>query len=105
MAGRRPAFLPSEESSVMKTYDHWINGASVAPSSGEWLETVDPYRATAWARIARGNRADADRAVAAAHTAMYQGPWSRMTPTERGRILRRIGDLMSDSANARRLAE
>jgi acyl-CoA reductase-like NAD-dependent aldehyde dehydrogenase len=89
----------------MKTYDHWINGASVAPASGEWLETVDPYRGTAWARIARGNRADADRAVAAAHAAMYQGPWSRMTPTERGRILRRIGDLMSDSANARRLAE
>jgi acyl-CoA reductase-like NAD-dependent aldehyde dehydrogenase len=89
----------------MKTYDHWINGANVAPASGEWLETVDPYRGTAWAKIAQGNRADVERAVAAAHTAMYEGPWSQMTPTERGRILRRIGDLMSDSDNARRLAE
>ena len=89
----------------MKTYDHWIDGAPAAPAGGQWLDSIDPYRGTAWARIARGTKADADRAVASAHAAMHEGPWSRMTPTERGRILRRIGDLMGETAHARHLAE
>jgi acyl-CoA reductase-like NAD-dependent aldehyde dehydrogenase len=90
---------------AMKTYNHWINGASVAPAGGQWLDSVDPYRGATWARIARGNAADVDRAVSAAHIAMYKGPWSRMTASDRGRILRRIGDLLSDSRNAQHLAE
>jgi aldehyde dehydrogenase (NAD+) len=89
----------------MKTYQHWIDGAHAAPASGEWLDTVDPYRGEAWARIPRGNRADADRAVAAAHKAMHKGPWSRMSASERGAVLRRIGDLLADPSHARRLAE
>jgi (Z)-2-((N-methylformamido)methylene)-5-hydroxybutyrolactone dehydrogenase len=89
----------------MKTYQHWINGAHVEPSGGQWLDTTDPYRGTAWARIARGNAADAERAVAAAREAMYQGPWSRMTASQRGGILRRIGDLLSDPGRAQFLAE
>ena len=89
----------------MKTYDHWIDGAPVAPASGEHLDTVDPYRGEVWARIARGNKEDADRAVAAAHRAMHNGPWSKMSASERGKILRRIGDLLSDPRNAKRLAE
>ena len=89
----------------MKTYQHWINGAWEDPASAEWLESVDPYHGEAWARIPRGNGEDADRAVAAADDAMHHGPWSRMTATERGKILRRIGDLISDSKNAQRLAE
>jgi acyl-CoA reductase-like NAD-dependent aldehyde dehydrogenase len=90
---------------AMKTYNHWINGGSVAPASGQWLDSTDPYRGTPWARIARGNAADVDRAVKAAHHAMYEGPWSRMTPSERGRILRRLGDLLSHPRNAKHLAE
>ena len=89
----------------MKTYQHWINGAHVAPASGQWLDTTDPYQGSVWARIPRGNAADADLAVAAARDAMYNGPWSRMTASERGRILRRIGDLLSDARNAKFLAE
>ncbi|BDB27850.1 aldehyde dehydrogenase [Cupriavidus sp. P-10] len=89
----------------MKTYQHWINGAHIAPASGEWLDTVDPYSGEVWARIPRGNKEDADRAVAAARDAMQKGPWASMTATERGRILRRIGDLLSDPEHARRLAE
>ncbi|WP_309969345.1 aldehyde dehydrogenase [Variovorax guangxiensis] len=89
----------------MKTYQHWINGAHVAPSSGQWLDTLDPYHGTAWARIARGNAQDAQRAVAAAHDAMYKGPWSSMTASERGKVLRRIGDVLAESRNAQHLAE
>ncbi|OUL94310.1 aldehyde dehydrogenase [Paraburkholderia hospita] len=89
----------------MKTYQHWINGAWVGPARDEWIESEDPYHGGAWARIPRGNSEDADRAVAAAYDAMHHGPWSRMTATERGKILRRIGDLLADAKNAQRLAE
>lgn len=87
----------------MKTYQLWINGASAEPASGQWLDTIDPYRGTPWARIPRGNAEDATRAVAAAKQAMYGGPWGRMTATERGKVMRRIGDLVLE--NAARLAE
>lgn len=89
----------------MKTYQHWINGAEVPPAAGQWIDTVDPYRGEAWARIPRGTKEDADRAVAAAHEAMYKGPWSRMTATERGKVLRRIGDLLTEPRHAKLLAE
>ncbi|MDR6475762.1 acyl-CoA reductase-like NAD-dependent aldehyde dehydrogenase [Burkholderia sp. OAS925] len=89
----------------MKTYQHWINGEHVAPSSGQWLDTLDPYHGTVWARIARGNSRDADRAVTAARHAMYSGPWATMTASQRGQILRRIGDLLAAPHNAQLLSE
>ena len=87
----------------MKNYSHWIDGASCQPSGGEWIDSVDPYRGETWAKIPRGNAKDANLAVAAAKRAMTQGPWARMTPTERGKIMRRIGDLVLQKAE--RLAE
>ena len=89
----------------MKTYQHWINGKYVAPVSGQSLETFDPYQGVAWAKIARGTAEDANRAVAAAHDAMYKGPWCTMTASERGKILRRIGDLVGETRHAQNLAE
>jgi (Z)-2-((N-methylformamido)methylene)-5-hydroxybutyrolactone dehydrogenase len=89
----------------MKTYQHWINGAHVAPVSGEWIDSMDPYGGQTWARIARGNGEDASHAVAAARDAMDKGPWGQMSATERGRVLRKIGDLLADPEVARKLAE
>jgi (Z)-2-((N-methylformamido)methylene)-5-hydroxybutyrolactone dehydrogenase len=89
----------------MKTYMHWINGEHVAPSGGQWLDSLDPYQGITWAKIARGNAEDADRAVTAAQTAMYKGPWSSMTASQRGKVLRKIGDLLAEPRNAQLLAE
>ena len=44
--------------------------------------------------MAEGEAEDIDRAVKAARRAFETGPWSRMTPSERGRIIWRIGDLI-----------
>ena len=84
-------------------YSHHIDGAETAPSSGEYLPTEDPYTGQAWAFIARGNRADAEAAVEAAARAFADGPWPALTPSERGRLLWRLGDLVIE--NAERLAE
>jgi acyl-CoA reductase-like NAD-dependent aldehyde dehydrogenase len=44
--------------------------------------------------VAEGDAEDINRAVRAARTAFDEGPWSRMTPSERGRIVWKIGDLI-----------
>ena len=50
----------------MTDYLHWIDGAERAPSGGQWIETVDPFKGDVWARVARGNAADADAAASCA---------------------------------------
>ncbi|HEX2542727.1 MAG TPA: aldehyde dehydrogenase [Caldimonas sp.] len=84
-------------------YDHYIDGAFSAPSSGEYLPTENPFTGEVWASIARGSRADAEKAVEAAQRAFVSGAWPELTPSERGRMLWRLGDLVA--ANAPRLAE
>jgi len=77
--------------------------ARLNPASGQWLDTIDPYKCKPWAKIPRGNAEDGALAVAAAKRAMDSGPWGKITATERGKILRRIGDVVLK--NATRLAE
>jgi acyl-CoA reductase-like NAD-dependent aldehyde dehydrogenase len=86
----------------VKAYQLFINGEYVDPVGGEWFDSQDPYRGETWARIPRARAADVDRAVSAAHEAMWNGPWSTMSPTARGKVMRRLGDLVAD--NAERLA-
>ena len=76
----------------MKDHGHWINGVEVAAEGGGWIDTFDPYRGMVWARVARGTVSDADKAVKAAKAAMTTGPWATMSATQRGKILRRVGD-------------
>lgn len=82
----------------MKRYGHWIDGKHVAPTSGEWIDSVDPYRGEAWAQFPKGNKTDADLAVKAAARAMKADPWASLTATQRGKILHRIGDLILEKA-------
>jgi aldehyde dehydrogenase (NAD+) len=81
----------------------WIGGEWVESATGDYFESDDPFQGQPWALIPRGNAQDADRAVRAAHEALTKGPWSRMTATQRGALLRRLGDLIGPEA--RRLAE
>ena len=87
----------------MKTYQLFIDGAYVDPVKGEHFDTIDPYRSEAWARIPKASAQDVDLAVKAASRAMWDGPWAKMNATARGKIMRRIGDLVAQ--NAERLAE
>lgn len=87
----------------MKTWGNYIGGAYCDPISGEWIDSIDPYRGEAWARVPRSNQADVDRAVAAARAAMNDGPWAEMKPSQRGKLLYRLADLVEQHAD--RLAE
>nr|MDA8253188.1 aldehyde dehydrogenase family protein [Rhodospirillales bacterium] len=88
---------------ALPRYGHYIDGAVAAPSAGTYFATENPYTGRPWAMIARGSAADVDRAVAAARAAGQSGAWSGLSATARGRLLRKVGDLIA--ANAGRLAE
>src|ERR1700733_899385 len=72
----------------------FINGQWSDAASGKTFEPPDPATGETLARIAEGDAEDINRAVRAARKAFEEGPWSRMTPSERGRIIWRIGDLI-----------
>ncbi|MEM6487945.1 MAG: aldehyde dehydrogenase [Pseudomonadota bacterium] len=87
----------------MHRFQHFIDGAYTDPAEGAWFESHNPYTGEVWCEVARGTKADVDRAVAAARAAMTTGPFARMTPTERGKMMRRLGDLVVQ--HGARLAE
>lgn len=85
----------------LKDYGHYIEGAFAAPANGEHFETEDPTTGKAWARIARGSKADIDAAVDAAKRAFPA--WAAMTPSDRGYLLYALADQIEK--NAEHLAE
>lgn len=83
--------------------DMYIDGERVKPASGEYFETFNPFTGKPWALVARGGAADADRAVAAAKAALDDPAWGGLNATQRGHLLRRLGDILV--ANAERLGQ
>jgi aldehyde dehydrogenase (NAD+) len=67
------------------TLDHWINGASHEPAAGRYLERRSPVDGSLVCRLADGDAADVDAAVAAARTA--QPAWAKTAPAVRGRLM------------------
>jgi phenylacetaldehyde dehydrogenase len=72
----------------------FINGQWADAASGKTFATPNPATGDTLAHIAEGDAEDIDRAVRAARRAFEEGPWGRMTASERGRIIWRIGDLI-----------
>lgn len=73
-----------------------IDGDWVDAADGRTFETVDPATGEVLATVARGSAADVDRAVAAARRAFDDGPWRRLSPSARGRLIHRLGDLVAE---------
>jgi len=72
-----------------------INGKWVPAASGKTFEVTNPATGNVIARVAEGDKADIDAAVQAARRALESGPWATMTASERGKMIWRIGDLIS----------
>ncbi len=81
----------------MKAYTHFIDGASVQPDSGEFFETENPYTGKIWAKVARGNKVDVEKAVSAAHQA-FENSWAETKPTERGKLLVNLASLIEEDS-------
>src|SRR6202163_1461593 len=72
-----------------------IDGKWLAAASERTFEVKNPANGATIARAAEADKADIDAAVRAARRAFESGPWPAMTPSERSKILWRIGDLIS----------
>jgi acyl-CoA reductase-like NAD-dependent aldehyde dehydrogenase len=77
-----------------------IDGEWTESASGQYFESFDPFTAKAWTLIPRGNADDVDRAVQAAHRAFTSGAWPKMHASQRGQLLRKLGDLIARDAEA-----
>jgi aldehyde dehydrogenase (NAD+) len=75
-----------------------IDGQWVDAASGRTFSTGDPATGRVIAEVAHGEAEDVDRAVRAARRAFEEGPWQRMKPNQRERLIWRIGDLLSERA-------
>jgi phenylacetaldehyde dehydrogenase len=73
-----------------------INGDWVDSASGETLDVYNPASGDVIAHVPAGNQEDIDRAVKAARQSFETRRWIGMTPSERGRIIWKIGDLILD---------
>lgn len=76
----------------------FLGGEWVAPLTGEYFESHNPYTGKPWMLVARGGNEDADRAVEVAKKAFHNPEWSDLTPTARGHLLRKLGDLIAENA-------
>lgn len=84
-------------------YDHWIGGQYVAPSSGQYFENPSPVNGRVFCEVARGNAADIDKALDAAHEAFKT--WGKTSATERAIILNKIADRMEQNLEKIAVAE
>jgi phenylacetaldehyde dehydrogenase len=71
-----------------------IAGQWVGAASGKTFEVLNPADGSVLTHVPDSQREDINRAVVAARKAFDSGPWHRMTPSERGRLLWRVGDLL-----------
>ncbi|HEX9038646.1 MAG TPA: aldehyde dehydrogenase family protein [Ktedonobacterales bacterium] len=76
-----------------------IGGQWVEAASGKTYETYNPATGKVLAQVAEGGREDAERAVKAARAAFESGPWPKMTPSQRGRLLWKVADLIEEHAD------
>jgi len=75
-----------------------IGGQWVDSASGKTFDTINPSTGEVLAKVAEGDQEDINRAVAAARKAFESGPWPKFTPSQRGRLLLKLADLIEENA-------
>ena len=75
----------------------FVAGKWQAPLSGETYTPINPANEEPLVAVGKGDERDIDAAVAAARKAFDEGPWPKMSPHERGRIVWKLGDLIQQN--------
>src|SRR5207237_4229208 len=76
----------------VKDQPMFIGGKWVDSQSGKTFPTVNPATGETICHVAEGDKADIDLAVKAARRAFESGPWAKMNPSDRGRLLAKLAD-------------
>lgn len=82
---------------ISKKHKILINGKWVESASGKTFPSYNPATGEVLAQVAEGDREDINRAVSAARTAFESGPWSKMTASQRGRLIWKLADLIEEN--------
>jgi acyl-CoA reductase-like NAD-dependent aldehyde dehydrogenase len=83
----------------LKNYQMLIDGEFVDAADGAQIDSINPATGEPWARFPAASEIDVDRAVQAAHRAMFHGPWRSMTASQRGKLLLQLGELIGARAD------
>ncbi|ASS88961.1 aldehyde dehydrogenase family protein [Aeribacillus pallidus] len=84
---------------MVKKYQLFIDGKWVDAISGKTFESVNPGSGEVHAIVAEAGADDVNRAVRAARKAFESGPWTKMTPSDRGRLLYKVAQKMWEKAD------
>lgn len=76
-----------------------INNRWVNSRSGKTFPTINPATGEEICQVAEADAADVDEAVKAARRAFEEGPWSKMSAADRGRLLYKLADLIEENAD------
>ena len=82
----------------IRRYEMLIDGDWVGASDGALFDSLNPATGEVWSQVPEATTDDVYRAVRAAHCAFTSGPWALMTPTEPGRCLRNLTDLLAEKS-------
>ena len=85
------------DTAIEREYDNHIGGKRVAAADGRRFASTNPTTGKVWGHFAESSRADVDRAVRAAQSA-FEGPWGKLPPTRKGRLMMAWGDLIAQNA-------
>ena len=77
----------------LETFKMFVNGKWVDSENESTFESINPSIGKSWALIPESTANDVNNAVEAAYKAFNEGEWSKITPTQRGKYLRKLGDL------------
>ena len=90
---KTPAILPAVQSFLARPAKMLIDGQWREAVDGERIDAIDPATGRAIGKFPAGGEADVNIAVDAARRA-FIGPWRRISPYERGRLLQKVAGLI-----------
>jgi aldehyde dehydrogenase (NAD+) len=79
----------------MNAGEIFVAGKWQAPATGETYRPINPANEEPLSAVGKGDERDIDAAVAAARKAFDSGPWPKMSAHERGRLVWKLGDLIT----------
>lgn len=83
----------------------FIDGSFVPPRSGTYLPSYDPTTGESWYEFAQAGAEDVDLAVRSAQAALVNPAWRRITQSDRGKLVRRLAELVLEHADELALVE
>ncbi|HVW76565.1 MAG TPA: aldehyde dehydrogenase family protein [Alloacidobacterium sp.] len=79
---------------ISQAHRMFVDGKFVQAASGKTLPVYNPATGEVMAHVPEAEAEDVDRAVKAARRAFDDGPWTKMSPSQRGRLMLKLADLM-----------